>query len=164
MKEQEKKRITDDMINNTLYKLTIVSYIKQGEKLYCCDENLFIDDSVMQSVSRYYYNQTRLGTTESIKSIIDDVIYITDFIYRNEVSVKKNEKEKEQRQIKEFFREANDKILKKFYVKMICAIDGLTNLKLTYNNDLQTKTNIDLEIKRLQTRIDRLDNVLVISI
>ena len=71
--------------------------------------------SLMQSVSRYYYNQTRLGTTESIKSIIDDVIYITDFIYRNEVSVKKNEKEKEQRQIKEFFREANDKILKKFY-------------------------------------------------
>ncbi len=47
---------------------------------------------------------------------------------------------------------------------MICAIDGLTNLKLTYNNDLQTKTNIDLEMKRLQTRIDRLDNVLVISI
>ena len=51
-----------------------------------------------------------------------------------------------------------------WYILSPNNIDGLTNLKLTYNNDLQTKTNIDLEIKRLQTRIDRLDNVLVISI
>ena len=47
---------------------------------------------------------------------------------------------------------------------MSCAIDGLINLKLTYNSDITIKTSIDLQIKRLQTRIDKIDNLLVISI
>ena len=45
-----KKKITDDMINQVIYKLTIISYIKQGEKLYCDDEsNIFIDNSYIPS-------------------------------------------------------------------------------------------------------------------
>ena len=42
----EKKKITDESINNILYKLTILSYIKQGEKLYCDNNNnILIDES-----------------------------------------------------------------------------------------------------------------------
>ena len=47
---------------------------------------------------------------------------------------------------------------------MTCAIDGLNNLKLTYANDNTVKTSIDLLISRIQTRINRLESVLVISI
>ena len=32
--KEEKKKITDEMITSLLYKLTIISYIKQGEKLW----------------------------------------------------------------------------------------------------------------------------------
>ena len=78
------------MINEILYKLTIISYIKQGEKLYCDDDsNIFVDNSYIPSISRYISNQNRVVTIKNIKDIIDDVIYITDFIYRNEISVKK---------------------------------------------------------------------------
>ena len=126
--KDEKKKITDDMINHILYKLTIVSYIKQGEKLYCDDEsNIFIDNSYIPSISRYITNQNRVVTIKNIKDIIDDGIYITDFIYRTEISVKKNEKEKNERLIKSFFKESNEKILKSFYIKMTCALDGLNN-------------------------------------
>lgn len=162
--KEEKKRITDDMINNILYKLTIISYIKQGDKLCWTDNNIFIDESYIQSVSRYYYNQNRNICTDNISNIIDDVVYITDFIYRNELSIQKNIKEKEERQNKTFFRESNDKILKQCFIKMTCAIDGLINLKLTYNNDITIKTSIDLQIKRLQTRIEKIDKLLIISI
>ena len=162
--KEEKKRITDDMINNILYKLTIISHIKQGDKLCWSDNNIFIDESYIQSVSRYYYNQNRTICTDNISNIIDEVVYITDFIYRNELSIQKNVKEKEERQSKTFFRESNDKILKQFFIKMTWAIDGLTNLKLTYNSDITIKTSIDLQIKRLQTRIDKIDKLLIISI
>lgn len=161
----EKKKITDDMINEILYKLTIISYIKQGEKLYCDDDsNIFVDNSYIPSISRYISNQNRVVTIKNIKDIIDDVIYITDFIYRNEISVKKNEKEKNERQVKAFFKESNEKILKTFYIKMTCALDGLNNLKLTYIGDNTIKTSIDLLIGRIQTRINRLENILIVAV
>ena len=163
--KDEKKKITDDMINQILYKLSIISYIKQGEKLYCDDEsNIFIDNSYIPSISRFISNQNRVVTIKNIKDIIDDVIYITDFIYRNEISVKKNEKEKNERQIKSFFKESNEKILKSFYIKMTCALDGLNNLKLTYTGDITIKTSIDLLIGRIQTRINRLENILIVAV
>ena len=154
------------MINEILYKLTIISYIKQGEKLYCDDDsNIFVDNSYIPSISRYISNQNRIVTIKNIKDIIDDVIYITDFIYRNEISVKKNEKEKTERQVKKpFFKESNEKILKNFYVKMTCALDGLNNLKLTYIGDNTIKTSIDLLIGRIQTRINRLENILIVAV
>lgn len=163
--KDEKKKITDDMINEILYKLSIISYIKQGEKLYCDDEsNIFVDNSYIPSISRFISNQNRVVTIKNIKDIIDDVIYITDFIYRNEISVKKNEKEKNERQIKSFFKESNEKILKSFYIKMTCALDGLNNLKLTYTGDITIKTSIDLLIGRIQTRINRLENILIVAV
>ena len=163
--KDEKKKITDDMINQILYKLSIISYIKQGEKLYCDDEsNIFIDNSYIPSISRFISNQNRVVTIKNIKDIIDDVIYITDFIYRNEISVKKNEKEKNERLVKSFFKESNEKILKSFYIKMTCALDGLNNLKLTYSGDLTIKTSIDLLINRMQTRISRLEGILIVSV
>ena len=163
--KDEKKKITDDMINQILYKLSIISYIKQGEKLYCDDEsNIFIDNSYIPSISRYISNQNRIVTIKNIKDIIDDVIYITDFIYRNEISVKKNEKEKNERLVKSFFKESNEKILKSFYIKMTCALDGLNNLKLTYGGDLTIKTSIDLLIGRIQTRINRLEGILIVAV
>lgn len=161
----EKKKITDDMITNVLYKLTILSYIKQGDKLYCNDEsNIFIDNSYIPFLSRYLFNQNRNITTKSLLDIINDTIYITDFVYRNELSLQKNEKEKNDRQLRTFFKESNDKILKQFYVKMISSLNGINNLKLTYNNDMSIKTNLDLIIKKFESRIDKLEKILVIAI
>lgn len=152
------------MIDNILHTLGIISHLKQGDKLYCFEDNIYIDNSYIQSISRYIYNQSRNDAINYIKNSINTVIYITDFIYRNEISVKKNIKEKEQRQLNTFFRESNDKILKKFYLKMTNAIEGLNNLKLTYNDDLIFKTTIDLLIKKIENRINKIDNILVISI
>ena len=164
MKNNSKIKITDHMIDNILYKLKIISAIKQGDKLYCLDDNIFIDNSYIQSISRYIYSQNRNDAIQNIQECIENVIYITDFIYRNEISVKKNIKEKEQRQLNTFFKECNDKILKKFYIKMTNCIEGLNNLKLTYNEDLSIKTIIDLLIQKIQTRISKIDNILVISL
>ena len=163
--KDEKKKFTDDMINQILYKLSIISYIKQGEKLYCDDEsNIFVDNSYIPSISRYITNQNRNVTIKNIKNIIDDVINVTDLIYRNEISVKKNEKEKNERMIKSFFKESNEKILKTFYIKITCALDGLNNLKLTYSGDIPTKTSIDLLITKLRSRITRLESILIVAV
>ena len=162
--KNEKRKITDTMITDLIYKLTIISYLKHGEKLYCDESNIYIDNSYIPSLSRYMSNQNRNISITYITNIINDVIYITDFIYKNEISIKKNEKEKEERLVRNFFKESNDKILKNFYIKLNCVIDGLNNLKLTYNNDNNIKTNIDLLIKKIESRINKLENVLIISV
>ena len=164
MKNNSKIKITDSMIDDILYKLNIISHIKQGDKLYCYHDSFYIDNSFLQSISRFINNQNRNDAINNIKECIETIIYITDFIYRNEISVKKNIKEKESRQINSFFKESNDKILKKFYIQMSSAIDGLTNLKITYSDDLSIKTLIDLLIKKLQSRINKIDNILIISL
>ena len=66
MVEDNKKKVTDDMINNILYKLTILSYIKQGEKLVCYDNNIIIDESYVQSISRFFSNQNRTDAIDNI--------------------------------------------------------------------------------------------------
>ena len=164
MADDNKKKITDDMITNILYKLTILSYIKQGEILICYDDTINIDESYIQSISRFFSNQNRTDAIDNIVKLINDSIEITDFIYRCELSVRKNIKEKDQRQVKTFFKNSNEKILKQFYIKMTNAIDGLTNLKLTYNSDITIKTHIELLINRINTRIDKIENILVISV
>ena len=165
MKNNNSKiKITDEMIDNILYKLKIISHLKQGEKLCCFNNNIFIDDSYIPSVSRYINNQNRNDSMAFITDCIENVIYITDFIYRNEISVKKNIKEKETRNINNFFKESNDKILKKFYIKLTNSIEGLTNLKLTYNEELSIKTTIDLLIQKIQTRISKIDSILIIAL
>lgn len=164
MVEDNKKKFTDDMINNILYKLTILSYIKQGEKLICYDDTINIDESYIQSISRFFSNQNRTDAIDNIVKLINDSIEITDFIYRCELSVRKNIKEKDQRQVKTFFKNSNEKILKQFYIKMTNAIDGLTNLKLTYNSDITIKTHIELLISKINTRIEKIESILVISV
>ena len=159
-----KIKITDQMIDEILYKLKIISHLKKGDKLYCFDDNIYIDNSYIPSISRYINNQNRNDSILFINNCIENVIYITDFIYRNEISVKKNIKEKDSRNINNFFKEPNDKILKKFYIKLTNTIEGLTNFKLTYNEDLSIKTNIDLLIQKIQTRINKIDNILIISL
>lgn len=164
MVEDNKKKITDDIINNILYKLTILSYVKQGEKLVCYDNTINIDESYVQSISRFFSNQNRTDAIDNIVKLINDSIEITDFIYRCELSVRKNIKEKDQRQIKTFFKNSNEKILKQFYIKMTNAIDGLTNLKLTYNSDITIKTHIELLISKINTRIEKIESILIISV
>ena len=78
----DNKKFTDELINNILYKLTILSYIKQGEKLYCFDNNIIIDDSYIQSISRFFSNQNRSNAIDHISNLINESIEITDFIYR----------------------------------------------------------------------------------
>ena len=79
--KDEKKKITDEMISNILYKLTIISYIKHGEKLYCDDDlNIFVDNSYFPSISRYMTSQNRSITLKVVTEIINDVIFITDFV------------------------------------------------------------------------------------
>ena len=44
------------------------------------------------------------------------------------------------------------------------AIDGLNNLKITYHNDLTIKTNIQLLITKLETRTQKIGDILIISV
>ena len=58
------------MIDNILYKLGIISHIQQGDKLYCFEDHIYIDNSYVQSISRYIYNQNRNAAISNIQKFI----------------------------------------------------------------------------------------------
>ena len=135
--------------------------IQKGNKLLCnTDNNVTIDNSYIPAVSRWYYSEDRNVTIELIKSTINDVYSITDTIFRNEVALQKNDKEKEMRtnSVNNFFKYSNQEILKKILLVSSSSLKGLQNLRSTYQDDIQITTELDIQINKLQSRISKLDH------
>lgn len=161
------KKITQEMIDNLLYKLQIFTSIQKGNKLLCkTDNNVTIDNSYIPAFSRWYYSEDRNVTIDLIKNTINDVYSITDTIFRNEVALQKNDKEKEMRtnSVNNFFKYSNQEILKKILLVSSSSLKGLQNLRTTYQDDIQITTELDIQINKLQLRVSKLDHSLQIII
>ena len=161
------KKITQEMIDDLLYKLQIFSSIQKSNKLLCnTDNSITIDNSYFPSFYRWYYSEDRKITIDLIKKTIIDVYNITDTIFRNEVAIQKNDKEKDIRQnsTNNFFKYSNQEILKKILLNSSASLKGLQNLRTTYKDDIQIITELDIQLNKLQLRVSKLDNSLQIII
>ena len=47
---------------------------------------------------------------------------------------------------------------------MINAVKGLENLKITYKDDILTVSKLDLIIEKINTRIEKINKLLLISV
>ena len=54
-------------------------------------------------------------------------------------------------------------IIQRFLIELSSVKKGLDNLKITYNDDVSIVSRIDLLEQRIDVRINRLNNLLVIS-
>ena len=79
------KKITAEMIDELLYKLQNFEKINIGDKLSCNSDKIIIDNSYLPSITRWYYAEDRKLTIDLIKNTINEVINITDNIFRNEI-------------------------------------------------------------------------------
>ena len=158
------KKITSEQIDELLYKLQIFEKINVGDKLSCNSDKVIIDNSYFPSITRYYYGEDRKITIELIKNTINELINITDNIFRNEIAIQKNDKEKEIRKnsTNNFFKYSNEELLKKILFSSTSCIKGLNNLKKTYDLDQYITSELDIFIEKLINRIDKIDNSLQI--
>jgi len=158
------KKITPEMIDELLYKLQIFETINVGDKLSCNTDKIIIDNSYLPSITRWYYSEDRKLTIDLIKNTINEIINITDNIFRNEIAIQKNDKEKDIRKnsTNNFFKYSNEELLKKILFSSSSSLKGLNNLKKTYDNDQHITLELELFIEKLKNRINKIDNSLQI--
>jgi hypothetical protein len=160
------------ILYNLLKELTIISEIKEYDKI-SIQESLFIDKPYfLQSFFRTYNGDGRLKTISYIECLIKQIYeIIDDFIaqYENKTDTKK----------RNFYDISKSSIfyLDKYYhfnrhsldVLTSCrehltnSISGIQNLKITYLTDISTTSKLDMLIVNIQNRCTKINNLTKLS-
>jgi len=133
-----------DLLDNTFLNLKMLSEINEHDKLYIENNLLKIDSPYMlQGIMRWYHEYSRNKTLDYLDTIIKNINYIYDII--SQKKTKNHNKEYEN-------------ILQNLLLNINLATKGLTNLKITYKNDVYTKSKLDMIIGKFKTTLDRINN------
>lgn len=137
----EVKLIEEDIFLN----LKILSYIKVNEKIKSDYKSIIIDKRYLQSVVRWLTSDDREKTIETIEKIIKRGIELINnririIIHTNCVV--------EQRE--------NIKVLEKYMEHFQSSIQGLENLKITYQADTIIQSKLDLMVDKIRYSIEKI--------
>lgn len=170
-------------MQNILINLNIVSKIRPNDKIYINNDN-FISieyDSMFQGVLRFFYNNSRNKNINNLNNFysltfsqIDDLLnskYLNIFISKSNF---RNNKNKHTQHVDErydlpiehrcdlenenFLKVYSDLTEINYYIKL--SINGLENLKKTYNSDILTSSKIDIIINSVESIIKKINKKL----
>jgi hypothetical protein len=127
----------DDLLLN----LRILSKVPIGGRLNSSGDTMSISSSRISSLYRRFVGENRTGNIKSIEIIIDSVLYTVKEIFNSKFYDEENYKLE--------YLKRKDKILK-YYQAMGRAIDGIKNLKDTYQNDIPTVSRLDIIVDRVE--------------
>jgi hypothetical protein len=147
-----KNRIEDNLLN-----LKIISKIKENDKLSSQEKIIKIDPpSILQGVYRWINAEGRSITMEKLTDIINESMLITEGLLEREKELKENEYLDLQ--------ENNSQIFQNFIIELTNSLLGLENLKKTYHDDINIMSQLDILLKKLTTRIDKMTKLCSIKI
>jgi hypothetical protein len=144
-------------IETNILNLKILSKIKEHDKLSTNDKIIKIDSpSIFQGMTRWINSEGRGVTLERLKEIIDDTLDITEKLLDSE-KIKKDYNSRD-------LEENNSQIFQKFIIEMTNCLLGLENLKKTYGEDILIASQIDLLLKKITIRIEKMTKLFSIRI
>lgn len=163
-------------LDKLLLELKILSNVKEFDKLSVKD-NLVIDSPhLLQFISRKIGGDSRDKTITFIDSIINDIFGILDLLLEEEIEkaepismmnttqytysnniANKNIKKKKN------FKDATINIYQTINQNLTESIGGLQNLKITYLNDITMTSKLDMLIVKIQNRISKINNMMVLN-
>ena len=144
-------------IETNILNLKILSKIKEHDKLSTNDKIIKIDSpSIFQGMTRWINSEGRGVTLERLKEIIDDTLDITEKLLDSE-KIKKDYNSRD-------LEENNSQIFQKFIIEMTNCLLGLENLKKTYGEDILIASQIDLLLKKITIRIEKMTKLFAIRI
>jgi hypothetical protein len=111
-----------------LYQKLYINYITTNNKL---NFEIIIDNSYLPQFSRWYYNQSRVNTINTIDNLIDMTIEQINFYKYSK----------------------NEELLNKFNNLLKKSVYGLTNLKITYDCDSEHSHKIAKIINKISEYI-----------
>lgn len=147
-----KKQIEDNLLN-----LKIISKIKENDKLSSQEKIIKIDPpSILQGVYRWMNSEGRSITLDKLTEIVNNSMDITEGLLKREKDLKENEYLDLQ--------ENNSQIFQTFIIELTNTLLGLENLKKTYCNDINIMSQLDILLKKITTRIDKMTKLCSIKI
>ena len=148
----QKKQIEDNLLN-----LKIISKIKENDKLSSQEKIIKIDPpSILQGVYRWMNSEGRSITLDKLTEIVNNSMDITEGLLKREKDLKENEYLDLQ--------ENNSQIFQTFIIELTNSLLGLENLKKTYCNDINIMSQLDILLKKITTRIDKMTKLCSIKI
>jgi hypothetical protein len=147
-------------IDEKLVNLKIISKIKKDDKLLCTGELLEIDDSqwMIQGLARWYSKASRRQTIDKINLVINDVFVFIDKTLKDELTHTAGTRSDN------ILKEDNSEILQKFLLYLNNSIEGLENLKITYEEDESIICKLDVLIDKIKMKLDKMNKILRIKI
>jgi len=139
----------NDMTDNLLVNLKIISKISPRNRLKLLHSSSTIEPDTMFSwISRWYNGDSRGNTVQFIKSVISDSIKITnDLMNSTHVNINIGATKKNTYEETEFIKALN--VLQLIHEEMAHSKVGLKNLQLTYENDIQIVSQLEVQINKI---------------
>lgn len=158
-------------LQKLLINLKIISKIEDGGKLSTTSSYLELDNhnnSLMQGVLRWWYKESREKTLSNLTCIVQDCLRILKLIKASKTleKSKDNIPPRELEIIQAFNNErnachlTNNQLLETLYVEIKNALEGMQNLKSTYNEDITFGAKLDLQIQILQKQSKEIESLL----
>lgn len=141
----------NQIIDQLLLNLEIISRIKENDKLYDSDQLLEIDTRVGQFFRRWFSGDNRSRTLSKIEDIVTLTIDVTRDLLEDQYEDNQKTFNEKETLIRSFDVNKSE-YFQKFSKNMALAIQGLTNLKKTYVGDESIKARIDAVIDKLTMR------------
>ena len=146
----------DKILEDTLLNLKIISNIKENDKLNSLGKIVKINQPYMlQGLERWYNKESRNSTVEKLDSIVNNSFELTEIILA---------REKDENEDNKSLKENNNQIFQNLLYEMTNSLLGLENLKKTYKDDITISSKLDIIIKKMFNRIEKMNKLFSIKI
>jgi len=134
-------------IDNIIINLKMLSQIRQNDKLYTENGKFRIDSpKLSQGILRWFNDYSREKTIDDIDVVVKHTeLYISSIFENDSKSVEDN------------------RMCQNILLEITRAIDGLQNLKLTYNDDTFVQSRLDVAKEKFNVCKNNLSQKLEVS-
>ena len=155
MEKNDENKNMDDLIDETVLNLKIISNIKENDKLITSKNIIEIDNPyILQGINRWYNNENRIINIKKLNEICENTFKITEYLITNE----KEKKDKDN-----ILKYNNNEIFQSLIIEMTNSINGIENLKNTYSKEIPISSQLDSLKKKLVMKIDKVNKLLTIN-
>ena len=154
----------ESSLESLLLDLKIISNIKEFDKL-SIKKNIEIDTPhFLQSLTRKINGDSRERTIRYISDVINNIFTILDKLLKKEIKSELTSSQHYYTKKEKYnFKSETVSTYQTISQNLAESITGLQNLKITYLNDITTTAKIDMLIIKIQNRISKINNMMIIN-
>jgi hypothetical protein len=129
--------------------LKVLGKIKMGNKLSINNDNICIDNTYIQSINRWYNNNSRDETIKFLEKLDEDITKKIEELLKIDNS--------------SLFLDTKETLLLDLNHNLKTSIEGLRNLISTYQSDELIISNLELILNNFNLKIKKISNIIKVN-